>query len=92
MAIFYFTGVDWGMNYYILFYSCGLGDELLYFILQVWTGGELLYFILQVWTGGCMAMFYFTGVDWGMNGYILFYRCGLGNELLYFILQVWTGG
>jgi hypothetical protein len=38
MAIFYFTGVDWGMNYYILFYRCGLGDELLYFILQMWTG------------------------------------------------------
>jgi hypothetical protein len=50
-------------------------------------------------------MFYFTGVDWGMNGYILFYRCGvgvndyiffyrcgLGDEWLYFILQVWSGG
>jgi hypothetical protein len=30
MTIFYLTGVDWGMNYYILFYRCGLGDEWLY--------------------------------------------------------------
>jgi hypothetical protein len=54
MTIFYFTGVDWAMNYHLLFYRCGLGvnDYILFYKCGMGDESEWLYFILQVWTGG----------------------------------------
>ena len=45
MAIYYFTGVHWEMNDYILFYRCGLGDELLCFI-STGVDCEMNYYVL----------------------------------------------